>query len=34
METLLQVVLDGMLNGMLYALVAAGLCLIWGAGCA
>ena len=30
METLLQVVLDGMLNGMLYALVAAGLCLIWG----
>ncbi len=30
METLLQVVLDGMLNGMLYALVAVGLCLIWG----
>jgi branched-chain amino acid transport system permease protein len=30
METLLQVVLDGMLNGMLYALVASGLCLIWG----
>jgi branched-chain amino acid transport system permease protein len=30
METLLQVVLDGMLNGMLYALVATGLCLIWG----
>jgi branched-chain amino acid transport system permease protein len=30
METLLQVLLDGMLNGMLYALVAAGLCLIWG----
>ena len=22
--------LDGILNGMLYALVAAGLCLIWG----
>jgi len=30
METLLQVMLDGMLNGMLYALVATGLCLIWG----
>ena len=30
METLLQVLLDGALNGMLYALVAAGLCLIWG----
>lgn len=30
METFLQVVFDGMLNGMLYALVAAGLCLIWG----
>jgi branched-chain amino acid transport system permease protein len=30
METLLQVMLDGMLNGMLYALVAVGLCLIWG----
>ncbi len=30
METLFQVLLDGMLNGMLYALVAAGLCLIWG----
>lgn len=30
METLLQVLLDGMLNGMLYALVAVGLCLIWG----
>jgi branched-chain amino acid transport system permease protein len=29
-ETLLQVLLDGMLNGMLYALVAVGLCLIWG----
>jgi len=30
MDTLLQVMLDGMLNGMLYALVAVGLCLIWG----
>ena len=30
MDTLLQVLLDGMLNGMLYALVAVGLCLIWG----
>ena len=30
MDTLLQVLLDGMLNGMLYALVALGLCLIWG----
>jgi branched-chain amino acid transport system permease protein len=30
MDTLLQVVLDGFLNGMLYALVATGLCLIWG----
>ena len=30
METLFQVLLDGMLNGMLYALVAVGLCLIWG----
>ncbi len=30
METLIQVMLDGMLNGMLYALVAVGLCLIWG----
>ena len=30
MDTFLQVMLDGMLNGMLYALVAAGLCLIWG----
>jgi branched-chain amino acid transport system permease protein len=29
-DTLLQVLLDGMLNGMLYALVAVGLCLIWG----
>jgi branched-chain amino acid transport system permease protein len=30
MDTLLQVMLDGMLNGLLYALVAVGLCLIWG----
>jgi len=30
MDTLFQVLLDGMLNGLLYALVAAGLCLIWG----
>lgn len=30
METFLQVLIDGMLNGMVYALVAAGLCLIWG----
>jgi hypothetical protein len=30
MDTLLQVLLDGILNGMLYALVAVGLCLIWG----
>ncbi len=30
MDTLLQVLLDGTLNGMLYALVAVGLCLIWG----
>jgi branched-chain amino acid transport system permease protein len=30
MDTLVQVLLDGMLNGMLYALVALGLCLIWG----
>jgi len=30
MDTLIQVLLDGMLNGMLYALVALGLCLIWG----
>jgi branched-chain amino acid transport system permease protein len=29
-DTLFQVLLDGMLNGMLYALVAVGLCLIWG----
>ena len=30
METFAQVLIDGMLNGMIYALVAAGLCLIWG----
>ena len=30
MDTLSQVLLDGMLNGMLYALIAVGLCLIWG----
>ncbi|MCK9197144.1 MAG: branched-chain amino acid ABC transporter permease [Syntrophales bacterium] len=30
METFVQVLIDGMLNGMVYALVAAGLCLIWG----
>lgn len=30
MEILIQVLIDGMLNGMVYALVAAGLCLIWG----
>ena len=30
MDTLLQVLLDGMLNGLVYALVAAGFCLIWG----
>ncbi len=30
METFVQVLLDGMLNGMVYALVAAGLCIIWG----
>ncbi|HOK06013.1 MAG TPA: branched-chain amino acid ABC transporter permease [Syntrophales bacterium] len=30
METFAQVVLDGLLSGMVYALVAAGLCLIWG----
>ena len=30
MDTLIQVLLDGILNGMLYALVAVGLCLIWG----
>jgi len=30
METFIQVLIDGMLNGMVYALVAAGLCLIWG----
>jgi branched-chain amino acid transport system permease protein len=30
METFLQVLIDGLLSGMVYALVAAGLCLIWG----
>ena len=30
METFVQVLIDGMLNGMVYALVAAGLCIIWG----
>lgn len=30
METFIQVLVDGMLSGMVYALVAAGLCLIWG----
>ncbi len=30
METVLQVLIDGILSGLLYALVAAGLCLIWG----
>jgi branched-chain amino acid transport system permease protein len=30
METFAQVLIDGMLSGMVYALVAAGLCLIWG----
>jgi len=30
MNTLAQVILDGLLTGMLYALVAAGLSLIWG----
>ena len=30
METFIQVLIDGMLSGMIYALVAAGLCLIWG----
>jgi len=30
LEILIQVLIDGMLNGMVYALVAAGLCLIWG----
>jgi len=30
MSILIQVVLDGLLNGMLYALVAVGLSLIWG----
>lgn len=30
METFVQVLIDSMLNGLVYALVAAGLCLIWG----
>jgi len=30
METFFQVLIDGLLSGMVYALVAAGLCLIWG----
>ncbi len=30
METFIQVLIDGLLSGMIYALVAAGLCLIWG----
>lgn len=30
METFLQVALDGLFNGLLYAVVAAGLSLIWG----
>ncbi len=30
METFIQVLIDGLLAGMVYALVAAGLCLIWG----
>jgi branched-chain amino acid transport system permease protein len=30
METLIQLILDGLVNGMLYALVAVGLSLIWG----
>lgn len=30
METFLQVLIDGILSGLVYALVAAGLCLIWG----
>lgn len=30
METFVQVLIDGLLSGMVYALVAAGLCLIWG----
>ncbi len=29
-ETFIQVLIDGLLSGMVYALVAAGLCLIWG----
>ena len=30
MTTLAQVLLDGLQAGMLYALIAAGLCVIWG----
>jgi branched-chain amino acid transport system permease protein len=30
METLVQLILDGLINGMLYGLVAVGLSLIWG----
>jgi branched-chain amino acid transport system permease protein len=30
MEQFIQVLIDGMLSGLVYALVAAGLCLIWG----
>lgn len=30
METFIQVLIDGILSGLVYALVAAGLCLIWG----
>ena len=30
MAVFLQVVLDGLLNGMLYALITIGLSLIWG----
>ena len=30
METFVQVLIDGILSGLVYALVAAGLCLIWG----
>jgi branched-chain amino acid transport system permease protein len=30
MQTFFQVLIDGILSGLVYALVAAGLCLIWG----
>jgi branched-chain amino acid transport system permease protein len=30
METFIQIIIDGILSGLVYALVAAGLCLIWG----